>query len=154
MSPGPVAIGPPEDRDYPAWRKLYQGYADFYQVPMTDEIAGSVWAWFSDSAHPMEALIARDESGHPIGLAHFRGMPRPLRGAEIGFLDDLFVDPSRRGEKIGEQLFDALVAIARQRGWAQIRWLTKEDNYRARTLYDRVAGRTMFLTYELSVDDH
>ena len=31
-------------------------------------------------------------------------MPSPLRGQDIGFLDDLFVDPKHRGQKIGEKL--------------------------------------------------
>lgn len=147
-----VTIGPPEERDYPRWRSLYQGYAEFYNVPMTDAIAGTVWRWLFDPSHVMQALIARDGSGRPVGLAHFRAMPRPLRGEEIGFLDDLFVDPSMRGQRIGAQLIDSLSDIARARGWAQIRWLTMDDNYRARALYDRYARRTMFLTYELKVD--
>jgi hypothetical protein len=29
-----------------------------------------------------------------------------------------------------------------------VRWLTAEDNYRARTLYDRVAGKTAFILYQ------
>ena len=31
-------------------------------------------------------------------------MPSPLRGQYIGFLDDLFVDPKYRCQKIGEKL--------------------------------------------------
>ena len=38
-----------------------------------------------------------------VGFAHYRRMPSPLRGQDIGFLDDLFVDPKHRGyQKIGE----------------------------------------------------
>lgn len=30
-----------------------------------------------------------------------------------------------------------------------MRWLTSENNYRARAKYDKVAQRTMFLTYDM-----
>lgn len=117
---------------------------------MTDEIAGTVWAWLGGSSHPMEALIAR-EDGQAVGLAHYRPMPRPLRGAEIGFLDDLFVDPNCRGSGVGKKLLLALKSIAEARGWRQVRWLTQDHNYRARSLYDRYAVRSMFLTYEMDI---
>ena len=35
-------------------------------------------------------------------------MPRPLKGKYIGFLDDLFVDPKYRGQRIGEKILDEL----------------------------------------------
>jgi hypothetical protein len=46
---------------------------------------------------------------------------------------------------------DALADIGRAQGWATIRWLTAEDNYRARSFYDRIAARTAFLTYEMKL---
>jgi hypothetical protein len=32
-----------------------------------------------------------------------------------------------------------------------IRWITAEDNYRARGVYDRVAVRTPWVTYDIKV---
>jgi hypothetical protein len=42
-----------------------------------------------------------------------------------------------------------LAQLGRQRGWSVIRWITAEANYRARAVYDRKAGRTKWLTYDL-----
>jgi GNAT superfamily N-acetyltransferase len=138
----------PGEADRSRWRRLFDGYAAFYKVPMDDAIAGRTWAWIQDPAHPVEGVIAiRD--GQAVGLAHFRPMPNPLRGVEIGFLDDLFVDSATRGGRIGEALIAHVVAEGRRRGWARVRWLTADDNYRARTLYDRVATKTMWNTYEI-----
>ena len=86
-----------------------------------------------------------------VGLGHYRRMPSPLRGIEIGFLDDLFVNPSARGARVGELLIARLVEIAKERGWGKIRWITADDNYRARTLYDRVAVKTAWNTYEVVI---
>jgi hypothetical protein len=32
-----------------------------------------------------------------------------------------------------------------------IRWITADDNYRARAVYDRVATRTKWVTYDLKL---
>jgi ribosomal protein S18 acetylase RimI-like enzyme len=87
-----------------------------------------------------------------VGLAHFRAMPSPLRGAEIGFLDDLFVDPACRGGGAGDQLLRHLDNIAAARGWPVMRWITQDNNYRARGLYDQLALRTGWITYEMNAE--
>jgi GNAT superfamily N-acetyltransferase len=144
-----ITIGPPRAEDYPDWRRLFEGYATFYKRPMTDEIAGRVWAWLFDPAHALEALVARTADGRLVGLAHFRPMPRPSSGSTAGFLDDLFVDPRLRGQRVADRLLEALAAIGRERGWGVIRWLTADNNYRARGVYDRHATRSMWITYEM-----
>jgi hypothetical protein len=48
-------------------------------------------------------------------------------------------------------LIAAMAEIGRQRGWTVIRWLTADDNYRARGAYDRHAKRTMWITYQLDL---
>lgn len=149
-----VTIDRPRPEDWPHWRRLYDGYAAFYRVPMDDAIAHRLWSWIHDPAHVVEALLARDEAGTPIGLAHFRAMPRPLAGQEIGFLDDLFVDHAHRGRSIARLLLEAVAVEAARRGWAKVRWITADDNYRARALYDRLATRTMWVTYEMPAAAH
>lgn len=142
-----VTIGPLEDGDKGAWRRLYDGYADFYKVPMDDARAETLWGWLMDPAHVLTGLVARAE-GEPVGLAHFRDMPSPLRGAVIGFLDDLYVDPAWRGSGAARALLEAVAEEGRRRGWPFYRWITQDDNYRARGLYDRMAMRTMWITYQ------
>ena len=41
-------------------------------------------------------------------------------------------------------------AIAAERGWPVIRWTTGDDNYRARAVYDKLATRTMWVTYDMA----
>ncbi len=146
-----ISIGPPEPRDYTDWRLLYEGYARFYKMPMNDAIAGTVWGWLLNPAHELEALLARAGDGRVVGLAHFRPMPRPLTGTTAGFLDDLFVEPRLRGRRVADRLIEAMADLARARGWTLIRWLTGDDNYRARGVYDRHAMRTMWITYQMDL---
>lgn len=143
-----IRIVPAEGRHKAEWRRLYNGYAAFYKVPMTDEIAETVWGWLNDPNHVLNCLIAEDASGKVVGLAHIRAMPRPLSGSECGFLDDLFVDPDARGQGVFEALFKAMDTMAQDKGWAMVRWLTQEFNYRGRSAYDRIATKTPFILYQ------
>ena len=145
-----IVIRPAAPEDRAGWEPLFLGYAEFYRVAMTDETMDTVWAWIHDPDNVVEALVA-ERDGALVGLAHYRAMPSPLRGATLGFLDDLYVDPAARGARIGEKLLLRLGEIAAGRGWRCVRWITADDNYRARSLYDRVAAKTAWNTYEMAV---
>jgi hypothetical protein len=48
-------------------------------------------------------------------------------------------------------LIEAMTKLGRGRGWTLIRWRTADDNYRARGVYDRLATRTMWITYQIDL---
>lgn len=143
-----IRIVPLAARHRADWERLYAGYAEFYRVTQTPEMRATVWGWIMDPAHEVNALVAEDAAGRAVGLAHYRTFARPLSASTGCFLDDLFVLPATRGMRVGEALIDALAAMARERGWSVVRWITADDNYRARTAYDRIATRTMWITYD------
>ncbi|MFD7630286.1 GNAT family N-acetyltransferase [Streptomyces sp. NPDC059851] len=136
--------------DFDQWRALYRGYADFYRVEQTEEMAGRVWSWVNDPDHEVQALVAEDADGRLVGLAHYRPFARPLSATVGCFLDDLFVDPAERGSGAADLLLARLRGIAAERGWSVVRWITAEDNYRARGKYDQVATRTPWVTYDMA----
>jgi len=146
-----LTIRPVEAGDYDAWDPLYKGYCDFYGVPTSVEKRRVVFDWLLDDTQVLEGLVA-ERDGRVVALAHFREMPRPLHGAMMGFLDDLFVDPDARGGKIGDAMFDRLAEICRERDWAVMRWLTQDHNYRARTIYDRIGQKSLLNLYEMNID--
>jgi ribosomal protein S18 acetylase RimI-like enzyme len=135
--------------DYGAWRPLYAGYAEFYGIEQTVDMADRVWGWLHDPDHELEGLVAVDADDRPIGLAHFRAFTRPLSATTGGFLDDVFVDPTHRGGGAVDALLARLRRIAAERGWSTVRWITAEDNYRARAAYDRVAVKGRWVTYDM-----
>ena len=135
-------------KDKKQWEELYKGYEDFYKVEMNDKILQTVWSWLHDQNHELNGLVYEVDE-NIVGLAHYRRMPRPLRGQDIGFLDDLYVDPQHRGRKIGEKILNELKEISKSKGWNLIRWITRDDNLRAKSLYDRVSEKTNWDVYEL-----
>lgn len=139
------------EQDRTQWQDMYHGYAEFYRVPMNHEILETLWSWIHDGSNPFFGLIAKDEAGDALGFMHCREMASPLRGAHVGFLDDLFVRPEARGLGVVEALYESLGDLARERGWPFVRWITAEDNHRARAVYDRLSSKTDWVTYQMEV---
>ncbi|MGA8979902.1 MAG: GNAT family N-acetyltransferase [Pedococcus sp.] len=136
--------------DHEVWACLHRGYLEFYDVGDPEHVSAAVWAWLQDPGHELEGLVVRQEpGGAPVGLAHYRPFPRPLAGTTACFLDDLFVDPQARGTGAVDALLAALQQQCRDRGWSQVRWITRASNTRARSTYDRLAVQTDLVTYDL-----
>jgi len=141
------------ETDHAAWARLHRGYLDFYESTRPLEVSAVVWEWLMDPGHELQALVARPSvDAEPVGIAHFRPFVRPLQGSTACFLDDLFVAPEHRGTGVVDALLAGLQDRSRERGWSQIRWITRASNERARKAYDRLAAETDLVTYNLSVD--
>ena len=139
------ALGPD---DHDEWRELYRGYAAFYE--QSDQMLETTWGWLLDPDHDVEGLVA-EVDGRVVGLAHYRPFSRPLAASVGGYLDDLFVSADARGSGAADALLARLREIAHDRGWTVVRWITADDNHRARSKYDQIASRTMWVTYEMAV---
>ena len=128
---------------------LYKGYAEFYKMPMNDDILDKVWSWIFDEEIKFYAIGIKASEGELIGFMHFREMPSPLRGSLVGFLDDLYIHPDFRGSGAVQLLFKELKSIAKENNWPYVRWITASDNYRARKVYDKLSGVIDFVTYQM-----
>jgi GNAT superfamily N-acetyltransferase len=143
-------VVPAAARHRAEWEALYTAYAAFYRVAQTPAMRETVWGWIHDPAHEVNALVAEDAAGRAIGLAHWRRFARPLAAGVGIFLDDLFVAPEARGTGAVDALLEELRRIARAEGAGVVRWITADDNHRARAAYDRVATRTWWVTYDMA----
>lgn len=139
------------EEDRPQWDALYAGYAEFYGVAQTPAMRDTVWSWLHDEGAEVRGLVAEGEEGRLVGLTHFRPFARPLSATTGCFLDDLFVHPEARGLRVADALIAAVREVAKQNGWSVVRWITADDNYRARGVYDRVAAKTDWVTYDIKV---
>ncbi|GAB3254130.1 GNAT family N-acetyltransferase [Arthrobacter pigmenti] len=135
--------------DRAEWNKLYAAYANYYESAQTPEMRDTVFSWLLDEDHESSGLVAVDTAGQLIGFAHYRPFARPLAASTGVYLDDLFVDPGFRGSGAARQLLDTVAGIASANGWSVVRWITRDNNYRARNLYDKVATHTNWVTYDM-----
>jgi GNAT superfamily N-acetyltransferase len=150
MSTGPVVVRPAEPADRARWAALFAAYRAFYELEGEPAVVDRVWGWIQDERHEVNALVA-EVDGDVVGIAHHRRYARPAEGGCGVFLDDLFTAPEARGRGVGRALIGRLAELAREQGCAKVRWVTAADNHQAQLLYDDLAERTEWVTYDLLV---
>lgn len=148
-----TSVRPLGASDEVRWRELFRGYRAFYDLPESEEVVSRVWDWLSDPRHECRALIAEsgggaESDGEIVAIGHYRRFSRPSTGSVGIWLDDLFTDPAARGRGAARAIIARLTDIAGSEGRSVVRWITRDDNVRAQAVYDRVATRTDWVTYD------
>ncbi len=131
---------------------LVRAYCDFYLVAPSDEDLLSLSrALIADPREGVQ-LIAREPGGDASGFATVFWTWATTRGARIGIMHDLYVDPAARGSGLADRLIRECVARCAERGAVSLQWETALDNERAQAVYDRVGGvRERWLSYHLDL---
>jgi GNAT superfamily N-acetyltransferase len=132
--------------DEPTWRRLWRGYCDFYEAQLSDEVTRRTWKRILDPDSAVMCLVAEVE-GQVYGFAHCVVHENTWETQPVCYLEDLYVVPSARGRGIGKALIEWLRNAMRAEGWARLYWHTRQDNARARQLYDRFAQADGFVRY-------
>ena len=83
-----------------------------------------------------------------MGIVHYLFHRSTWSPTEYCYLEDLFVDESRRCGGAGRALIEAVGDAASRRGASRVYWHTQHFNATARGLYDNVADLTPFVKYE------
>lgn len=143
-----ITIRPLKIGDKSRWTELFQGYIAFYQATVSDQQIALTWSRLMEGAPDFHlALVAVDQADCPQGLAHVLFHRSTWSPTWYCYLEDLFVDPAARAKGMGRALIEATYAEADRRGATRTYWTTQEFNYRARGLYDKMAGKSVFVQY-------
>ncbi len=151
MVSGALLVRPVAASDHDEWRRLWQGYLEFYRTTLPESTVRTTWQRLLDPAEPMDAALAVLDDA-PVGLAHFIEHRSCWTVGNYIYLQDLFVDPSVRGKGVGRRLIEHVYAEGTRRGCARVTWLTHETNVQACILYDQVAERSGFVQYRKVLD--
>jgi len=144
-----IEIGPLRTSDRAVWERLARGYNDFYETVLPDSDYDRAWRRLLADKEIL-GLGARLD-GRMFGIAHFLLHSNIWRD-EVCYLQDLFVDEAARGQGAARALIDAVAATARRHGASRYYWQTKQDNARARALYDKLARFRGFIRYDYSLE--
>jgi GNAT superfamily N-acetyltransferase len=132
--------------DHLAWLDLWRGYQSFYKVDIDAATTAMTWQRLLDDTEPMWGAVA-ELDGRLLGIVHYLTHRSTWTAGNYCYLQDLFVDRSRRAQGIGRSLirhvYDRAAAMDCSRVW----WLTHETNTDAMKLYDQVADRSGFVQY-------
>lgn len=132
--------------DEPAWLALWRAYCDFYGVTLGEDVTRSTWKRILDPDSAIMCIVA-EVDGQVYGFANCVVHENTWETQPVCYLEDLFVLPSARGHGLGRALLGWLRNAMRAEGWSRLYWMTREDNERARKLYDQFAEADDFVRY-------
>jgi len=141
----PIGLG-----DRGAWEPLWAGYLAFYEKTVAPEVTEFLWTRVANSGDVL-GFLAIGPNDEAVGLVHFLYHASTSRPGGSCYLEDLFVLPHARGQRVGRRLIAAVAEAARMRGALVLYWQTEEFNGTARRLYERVAKRSPFIRYQIDL---
>ena len=144
-----VNIRPLSAADQQAWFGLWQGYTDFYNAVVPQEITAHTFARAIDPASPLLGHGAEIDGvlvGFSLSILHEGTFCK----TPICYLEDLFVDPAARGQGAARALIRNLVETGKAEGWAKLYWHTQIGNP-ARKLYDDFVEADDFVRYVMKL---
>jgi len=135
--------------DKAQWARLFVAYGVFYETAFTQDIVDAVFETLTSDSKEINGVIALQDDT-VTGFALYRELYDTFTAGPAWHLDDLYVDPAFRGSGTATDLIEAVSIIARENGGGTVRWITAADNTTAQRVYDRVATRKTWVTYERS----
>ncbi|WP_271103544.1 GNAT family N-acetyltransferase [Pseudomonas tohonis] len=143
-----ISVRPVVAEDFEKWAGYWDKYQAFYAVDLSAETTRATWARFFDGDEPVHCAVATD--GERIhGFVHFVFHRSTWALNDFCYLEDLYVSPSVRGQKIGKALIEYVQGQAREKQCDRLYWHTQETNTTAQRLYDWIAERPGVIEYRM-----
>lgn len=136
--------------DSAGWRNLWDQYLVFYEHELTDQQTQLTFERLLDSHVSVHGFVLEVDN-QILGIAHCSFRYSTWAENQELYLEDLFVDPSVRGQGFGRALIDATAEFGKQHGAQKLYWQTHRDNATAQRLYETLANKSEFVTYEKSL---
>lgn len=139
-----------EPEHFHAWERLWRQYQEFYRIDIPASTSLRTWERLFEGGEPVRGHIALVD-GQAAGIAHFL-LQRSFWRLEHGcYLHDLFVADAFRRRGVARALVTSVCEAAAQLGCDRVHWLTHEENRAAIALYERIAARTGFIQFAMSL---
>ena len=135
-------VRPPVPADREALLALMDAYVvAFYRAPRPPrERVEALVALLAEGREGTQLVVEADD-GALVGFATLYFTWSTLRADRIAILNDLYLDDRARGTGAATALFQAALAVSRERGCAEMEWQTAADNHRAQAFYAKMGGK-------------
>lgn len=149
--PPPIRIRAPEVADEASFVEMSEALLAETNERHEPGAVASAWRRSLDAANPLQCRIAVREDGEAVGfmlyITHgFSWTTRP-----VCYFLDLYVRPSARRHGLARAFIAHLTETGRREGWSRIYWMTREENEKARRLYDQIGRRSPLIRYEMDL---
>jgi len=127
---------------------IFEKYIDVFAI--TPEIVKE--KGFRKNPPDFYCLIAEDNE-HITGILVYYFLPYTAQNRPAIYMKELYVDENYRGQKIGEELMNALKEEATINNCTQIKWTVAPWNDGGKKFYERLGAKenTEWLNYEWNV---
>ncbi|MCX4255429.1 MAG: GNAT family N-acetyltransferase [Oscillospiraceae bacterium] len=102
----------------------------------------------------LHAVIA-EQDGVPAGMMTWYVYKiATFSGRRVFYIEDVFIDESKRGEGIGSALFAEAKRLAAELGCARLEWKCLDWNKSAQSFYEKIGGNLSddgWLTYTINL---
>jgi GNAT superfamily N-acetyltransferase len=137
----PPTIRAGQARDLPSVLRLVAALAEFEKLPGPD--ADAVARFGADFARGRFSLFVAESDGTLVAYAlYFYNYSTFLVRPSL-YLEDLFVEPSARGQGLGERLMRTLAAEAVRQGCGRFEWCVLDWNVRAQKFYQSLGAELL-----------
>lgn len=145
-----VIIRPIGAADEAGWRELWDGYCTFYETEVPQDITDVTWARLLDANSKVFGLVA-EVAGEVVGFTNCVLHDNTWDIKPVCYLEDLFAASKVRGQGVGRALVEAVQQMGRDEKWRHVYWRTNVENETAQRLYNKIAKRTDWVTYEMKL---
>jgi len=127
---------------------VYEKYINSFAI--TPEIVRN--SGFLKSPPDFFCIVAEDND-KIVGILVYYFLPYTAQNSPAIYMKELYVDESYRGQKIGEQLMNALKNAAKENNCTQIKWTVAPWNDAGQRFYERLGANENkdWLNYEWNV---
>jgi GNAT superfamily N-acetyltransferase len=133
--------------------ELVRDYIDFYEQPQpASQRLDTLLSVLAERPEVGVQFVA-EKDGDLHGFATVYLTYDTVVARRVAVMNDLFVAPDDRNAGLGRALIRECHAFARATDCAVLSWVTAQDNARAQGLYEKLAERTSWVTYEMSCED-
>ncbi|MCM1023091.1 MAG: GNAT family N-acetyltransferase [Prevotella sp.] len=102
----------------------------------------------------IRAIIA-EMDGSPVGMmTWYTYKIATFSGRRVFYIEDVFIDPHRRGSGIGTALFEEAKRLAKELNCARLEWKCLDRNTSAQKFYSKIGGEISndnWLTYTINL---
>lgn len=144
---------PATKEDLPRLKSLMLEYiVDFYgSSPPADAKLDALMEQLLE--HKEGIQLVAESGGKLAGFTTLYFTFSTLRASRVIVMNDLYVIEEFRGREVAAALVQACRRYAAQNGFANVSWVTAQDNHRAQRFYDKIGGeRDGWVTYSIAPD--